>query len=150
VANALFFEAQPFGMQEPADRFRVQLNAVLGQGFPQFPHRTVRPLGNQPMDQFAMRLKAVALVAAVFARRNRAGLPVTLPPAHNARNRKPETRRHNTTTVAGIERNDNTLTKIKRVRTNHHMLASISSQHVESETNQSGNPKSTQSISGPL
>jgi len=54
-------------MQKTSDRFRVQFNAVLRQNLPQFPHRPIRPLGNQPMDQRAMRLKAKTLVPAILA-----------------------------------------------------------------------------------
>jgi len=120
-------------MQEASDRFRVQFNAVFRQSLPQFPYRPVRALGNQPMNQRAMRFKAVALVASVLARSRRSSLPLTLSPTDNRRNRKTEPGGHHTTTAASLKRRHNPFAKIKRIRSNHHILASIPSQYVESE-----------------
>ena len=127
-------------MQKAAYRFRVQLDAVFGQGCPQFPHRLVLARRHQTMDKIAMRLKAVALVASILAGRDRAGLPVPLAPLDDRRNRQTKPIGHPAATVACLKRCNRALAKIKGIGSNHDMLASFSSQHVESEKSRFRNP----------
>tara|TARA_E500000318_G_scaffold78156_1_gene73044 strand:+ start:2258 stop:2665 length:408 start_codon:yes stop_codon:yes gene_type:complete len=135
VAKAFFFEAQTFGAQEAPDRLRVQLDAVCRKLLPQLPYRPVRPLGNQPMNQIPVRLKTVALMTAILTRRGRAGLPLTLAPANDSRDRYTEPGCDNAAAGATCKSRHDTLAKIKRVRSNHDMLASSPSLYVESEIN---------------
>lgn len=112
---------------------------------PKFPYRTVRLRDNQITDQIAMRFEMRAAMSAILVRRDIATCTLALPPPHNCRNTEIKPRRNSTATVASLKRSNHPLPKIQRVRSNHHMLASFPSQHVESEPNRFGNPKSIQS-----
>lgn len=133
-------------MKETAYRIFSNHNPPRGEIFPQFPDRPVRLLRNQRTDQIAMRLKMRAAMTAILIGRNIAAGALALSPAHNSRNAKIKPGSNDTATVTCLKRRNNTLAKIKRIRSNHHMLASFPSQHVESELNRIGNPKSIQSI----
>jgi hypothetical protein len=145
VAKALFFEAQPLGVQEATHGVFGNHDPPRGKIRPQFPDRPVRPGGDQTADQIAVRLKNRTAVASVPIRRDMAAGPLALSPTHNRRDGKTEPGRNGTAAATGFKGRSHPLAEIKRIRSNHHMLASFSSQHVESEPDRSGNPKSIQS-----
>jgi hypothetical protein len=102
--------------------------------------RQMRRLANPFPDEGAMRFKHRLTVAAYLARRYRAGLAMTLRPLHHGRHRNAKPRCDRTTALTLRNRRNNTLTQVIGNWSNHRMLASSPSQHLESHSPQIRNP----------
>ena len=87
-----------------------------------------------------MRLEQPLAVSARLNRRNRASPPISLRPLHHRGNRNAEPGRSRSTAFTTQNRSNDTLTQIIGKRSGHQMLASLPSQHLESQLSDRRNP----------
>jgi len=94
--------------------------------------RQLRCLRDPLQDKGPMRLQHRLAMPAHLARRNRAGRPMTLRPLHNRGNSNTEPGRNGPAALSRQNSPNDPLAQIIRQRSRHPMLASNSSQHLES------------------
>src|SRR5215212_357294 len=144
LACRLFFETDACMLEEVPDRVIAHHNPALCQFSNQRPQCHIRLLRQTSEKPVALARQRIGPIASHRPCRRAAGRAEPLRPFHHAGDADLEGRRHLAAALARRNRRHYTFAKIKRIGSGHQMLASDSSQHLESELHRFGNPKSIQ------
>jgi hypothetical protein len=119
AANRLFFDRDPFRLQQPPQRPVARRHATTHQLRHQGPQRQVRLLGKPRQNPAPLTSQYSRAMTAHPIRRRTPRRPEPLAPLHNTGNAHPKQRRRRPAGAARRDRADNTLPKINRIGSCH-------------------------------